>query len=48
MIATDQCHDLAFVLNSISATISYEDIQTAATSIAQCTSNINTVRFVLL
>jgi hypothetical protein len=48
MIATDQCYDLAVALNSISTKIPYEDVQTVVTSIAQCTSNIMTVRLILL
>jgi hypothetical protein len=48
MIATDQCYGLASALNSISTKIPYEDLQTSVALIAQCTSNIMTVRFILL
>jgi len=44
MIASDKCHNLAVALHSLSRKIPYEDTQTAATSIAQCTSNILNVR----
>jgi hypothetical protein len=36
---SNKCHRLAIALHSLSTRISYEDVQTAATVIAQCTVN---------
>ncbi|CAF1071686.1 unnamed protein product [Adineta steineri] len=42
MIASDKCYQLANALYSMSNTISYEDVQTAANQITQCTTNVLT------
>ena len=44
-IASEQCYRLARVLNAFSTIISYEDTRNAAKQIAQCSSNVLTVRF---
>ena len=44
-IASERCLELARSLHSMSARISSEDAQRAVRWIAQCTSNIHTVRF---
>jgi hypothetical protein len=43
MIASEKCYQLAQSLYSMSTIIPYEDVQTAANQIAQCTSNVLTV-----
>jgi len=43
MIASQRCYQLAQSLYSMSTSIPYEDAQTAANQIAQCTSNVLTV-----
>ncbi len=45
MIASTRCYQLAQSLSSMSTTIPYEDVQTAANQITQCTSNVLTVTF---
>ena len=42
MIASDKCYQLAQSLYLMSTTIPYEDVQTAANQISQCTSNVLT------
>jgi hypothetical protein len=48
MIASDKCYQLAKSLYSMTTSIPYEDVQTAANQIAQCTSNVLTVTLFLL
>jgi hypothetical protein len=43
MIASEKCNELAQSLYSMATRISYEDVQSAASQITQCTSNILTV-----
>ena len=43
IVASDKCHQLATVLRSMATQVPYEDVQSAATSIAQCTTNALTV-----
>jgi hypothetical protein len=43
MIASNKCNELAQSLSSMSTTIPYEDVQTAANQIVQCSSNVLTV-----
>ena len=42
MTASEKCYQLALSLYSMSTIIPYEDVQTAANQIAQCTSNVLT------
>ena len=42
MIASDKCYQLAKSLYSMATSIPYEDVQTAANQISQCTSNVLT------
>ena len=44
IIAAERCYQLAITLHSMATRISTEDAQEAATVIAQCTSNIITVK----
>ena len=48
MLASDKCHQLAVALYAMARKISYEDVQTAATQIAQCANNALNVRDFLL
>jgi hypothetical protein len=48
MNVADKCHQLAFVLNSISRTIAFEDLQASVIYLAQCTGNTHTVKVVFL
>ena len=43
VIASDKCHQLASALGSVATKVPYEDVQTAATHIAQCAMNALTV-----
>jgi hypothetical protein len=43
MLASDRCHQLASALRSMATDEPYEDVQSAATSIAQCATNALTV-----
>jgi len=45
ILISDKCYRLTLALYSISSKISYEDVQTIATSLIQCATNILTVRF---
>ena len=45
VIASDKCHQLASALGSMATKVPYEDVQTAATSIAQCAMNALTVSY---
>ena len=45
MLASDKCYQLAFALQSMATNIPYEDVQTAATQIAQCATNVLSVRY---
>jgi hypothetical protein len=44
MLASAKCLQLSVALQAMATTISFEDVQTAATQIAQCASNVLTVR----
>ncbi|UJR38826.1 hypothetical protein I4U23_031491 [Adineta vaga] len=44
MIASTKCYQLALALQAMALKISYEDVQAASTSIAQCVTNVLTVR----
>ena len=44
MLASSRCHQLASALRSMATKVPYEDVQSAATSIAQCATNALTVR----
>ena len=44
MLASIKCHQLARTLYSISNKIPYEDVQTTSTQLAQCASNVLSVR----
>ena len=44
MLASEKCYRLAVALLSMAKKISYEDVRTAATQIAQCANNALTVR----
>jgi hypothetical protein len=46
-VAASKCYQLAVALNSMATQISFEDIQTVATQLTQCTSNCLTVRYFL-
>ncbi len=48
MLASAKCYQLASVLYSMARTIPYEDVQTAATQIAQCANNVLNVRELFL
>jgi hypothetical protein len=43
MTASDKCYQLASALASMTTAVPYEDVQTAATHIAQCAMNALTV-----
>lgn len=43
MLASTKCSQLALTLQTMALKISYEDVQTATTSIAQCATNVLTV-----
>ena len=43
MIASDKCYQLATALRSMATKVPYEDVQSAATCIAQCATNVLTV-----
>ncbi len=43
MLASTKCYQLALALQAMALTISYEDVQTATTSIAQCATNVLSV-----
>ncbi len=48
MLASTKCYQLASVLYSMARRIPYEDVQTAATQIAQCANNVlNVTEFFL-
>jgi hypothetical protein len=47
-MALDKCYQLSVVLYSMSTIIPYEDVQTAATQLLQCATNIFTVRISIL
>ena len=40
MLASEKCYQLAVALYSMATKISYEDVQTAATQIAQCANHV--------
>ncbi|CAF1309622.1 unnamed protein product [Rotaria magnacalcarata] len=40
MLGSEKCYQLASTLSSIATSVPYEDVQIAATQIAQCTSNV--------
>ncbi|CAM4981739.1 unnamed protein product, partial [Rotaria socialis] len=42
MLGSAKCYQLASTLSSIATSVPYEDVQTAATQIAQCTTNVLT------
>ena len=44
MLASTKCLQLALTLQSMATTISYEDVQMAATDITQCATNVLTVK----
>jgi hypothetical protein len=44
MLASNKCYQLAVALCSMTGTIPYEDVQTAATLIAQCANNVLNVK----
>ena len=44
MLASVKCHQLAVALYSVAKKISVENVQTAATQIAQCANNALNVR----
>lgn len=44
MQAANKCYQLSITLQSMAKTLSYEDVQTAAMSIAECANNVLTVR----
>jgi hypothetical protein len=44
MLASGKCYQLAVALYSMTETIPYEDVQTAATLIAQCANNVLNVK----
>ncbi len=44
MLASEKCYQLALALYSMAGEIPYEDVQTAATLIAQCANNVLNVR----
>ena len=44
MLASAKCYQLAVALQTMATTISFEEVQTAATQIAQCASNVLNVR----
>ena len=48
MLASEKCYQLAVALYSMSNQIPYEDVQTAATQITECTNNIMSVRMFFL
>jgi len=43
-LASEKCYQLAVALYSMAGTIPFEDVQTAATQIAQCANNVLSVR----
>ena len=43
ILASDICYQLASALHSMAAASPYEDVQAAATLIAQCATNVMTV-----
>ncbi len=43
MLASTKCYQLAVALQAMVLKISYEDVQTATTSIVQCATNVLTV-----
>ncbi len=45
MIASDKCYQLTIALYSMSTRIAYEDVQTAATQLIQCATNVLSVRY---
>jgi hypothetical protein len=44
MIASDKCYQLCLALYSMATRIPYEDVETAATQLIQCSVNVLTVR----
>ncbi len=44
MLASDKCYQLAVALYSMAKKIPYEDVQTAATQITQCATNVLNVK----
>ncbi len=48
MLASTKCYQLAISLQAMATEITFEDVQTAATQIAQCASNVLTVRRTIL
>ncbi len=44
MIASEKCYQLSLALYSMATRIPYEDVQTAASSLIQCATNILTVK----
>jgi hypothetical protein len=43
MLASTKCYQLALALKSMATKLSFEDVQMATISIAECTSNVLTV-----
>ena len=43
MIASDKCYQLATATRAMATKVPYEDVQTAASAIAQCATNALTV-----
>jgi hypothetical protein len=48
MLASDKCHRLATALFAMATNIACEDVQQAASQIAQCASNVLTVSALLV
>ena len=45
MIASDRCYQLSMALYSMSTRIAYEDVQTVATQLTQCATNVLSVGY---
>jgi hypothetical protein len=43
MLASTKCYQLSLALQSMATKISYEDVQTVASAITQCATNVLTV-----
>ena len=43
MLGSEKCYQLASALSSIATSVPYEDVQTAATQLIQCATNVLTV-----
>jgi len=44
MLTANKCYQLSLALSSMATSISYEDVQTAATQLIQCGINVLSVR----